>query len=124
MIRRLVEGSVDHAKAVVGVVLLLAFIAGLFAVKLELDALPDLTNNQVLVLANAPGLTPEEMERLVARPIEVATGGAPGLLEQRSIARYGITAVTLVFGDDVPVYLARQLVNERLSSVVLPPSVL
>lgn len=123
MIRRLVEASVDHAVAVVGVVLTLALVAGVFAVRLELDALPDLTNNQVLVLASAPGLTPEEMERLVARPIEVATGGAPGLVEQRSIARYGIAAVTLVFGDDVPVYLARQLVTERLNSVVLPPSV-
>ncbi len=123
MIRRLVEASVDHAWTVVGLVLALALGASLFAVRLELDALPDLTNNQVMVLASAPGLTPEEMERLVARPIEVATGGAPGLVEQRSIARYGIAAVTLVFEDDVPVYLARQLVNERLLSVTLPPSV-
>jgi len=123
MIRRLVEASVDHARAVVISVLVLALGAGLLAVRLELDALPDLTTNQVLVLANAPGLTPEEMERLVARPLEVATGGAPGLREQRSISRYGIAAVTLVFGDEVPIYLARQLVNERLSSVPLPPSV-
>jgi cobalt-zinc-cadmium resistance protein CzcA len=123
MIRRLAEASVDHARAVVAVVVLLATGAGFFAVRLELDALPDLTNNQVLVLARAPGLTPEEVERLVARPIEVASGGAPGLVEQRSLSRYGIAAVTLVFDDDVPVYLARQLVTERLATVQLPPSV-
>lgn len=123
MIRRLVQLSVDHAKAVVAVTLLLAALAGAVAVRLELDALPDLTNNQVLVLARAPGLSPEEMERLVARPIEVASGGAPGLVEQRSLSRYGIAAITLVFDDDVPVYLARQLVQERLSTVSLPTSV-
>jgi cobalt-zinc-cadmium resistance protein CzcA len=123
VIRRLVEASVDHARAVVAVTLLLGAVAAGFAVQLELDALPDLTNNQVLVLARAPGLTPEEMERLVARPIEVASGGAPGLVEQRSLSRYGIAAVTLVFEDDVPVYLSRQLVQERLSTLSLPPSV-
>ncbi len=123
MIRSLVEASVDHARAVVVATLALAAVAGVVASRLELDALPDLTNNQVLVLANAPGLTPEELERLVIRPIEVATGGAPGLEEQRSIARYGLGAVTLVFEDDVPVYLARQLVTERLATLSLPPSV-
>ncbi len=123
MIARVVEWSVDHAKLVVLLVLALAAGAGFFAVRLELDALPDLTNNQVLVLASAPGLTPEEMERLVVRPIEVAAGGAPGLEEQRSVARYGIAAVTLVFADDVPVYLARQIVSERMQGLSLPPSV-
>ncbi|MBL8910268.1 MAG: efflux RND transporter permease subunit [Archangium sp.] len=123
MISRLVEWSVDHARAVVLSVLALAAGAGFFALRLELDALPDLTNNQVLVLATAPGLTPEEMERLVARPLEIATGGAPGLEEQRSLSRYGVAAVTLVFADDVPVYLARQLVSERIRGVTLPPAV-
>ncbi len=123
MIRRLVEFSVDSAKGVVAVTLLLATIAGVFAARLRLDALPDLTNNQVVVLARAPGFTPEEVERLVMRPLEVAIGGAPGLEEQRSVARYGLGAVTLVFDDGVPVYLARQLVTERLVTVALPPSV-
>lgn len=123
MIKRIVQWSVDHAKLVVALTAVFAVAAGGLAIRLELDALPDLTNNQVLVLARAPGLTPEEMERLVARPIEVASGGAPGLIEQRSLSRYGIVAVTLVFEDDVPVYLARQLVQERLSTVQLPPTV-
>jgi cobalt-zinc-cadmium resistance protein CzcA len=121
--QRLVEWSVDRARVVVGATLVLAVGAAIFSAKLEFDALPDLTNNQVLVLAKAPGLTPEELERQVVRPIEIAVGGAPGLLETRSLARYGIAALTLVFDDDVPVYLARQLVNERLATVALPPSV-
>lgn len=120
---RFVAWCVDNAKAVVVTTVLLAALAGFFAARLELDALPDLTNNQVLVLASAPGLTPEEMERLVARPLEIATAGAPGLTEQRSLSRYGIAAVTLVFEDDVPVYLARQLVTERIAHVELPPGI-
>ncbi len=123
LIRRLVEWSVDHAGLVVVLTGLVAVLSGVVASGLELDALPDLTNNQVLVLAKAPGFTPEEMERLVVRPIEVATGGAPGLAETRSLARAGVSATTLVFEDDVPVYLARQLVTERLSTVALPPAV-
>ncbi len=120
MIRRLVEASVDHAGAVVAATLGLALVAALAARGLELDALPDLTNNQVLVLATAPGLTPEEMERLVARPLEVACGGAPGLVETRSLSRAGVSAVTLVFDDEVPVALARQQVTERLAGLPLP----
>lgn len=120
---RLVEWALDSPRAVVAVVLTLAIAGAAVSSRLEFDALPDLTNNQVQVLARAPGFTPEEMERLVARPIEVATGGAPGLVEQRSLSRYGIAAVTLVFTDDTPVYLARQLVSERLSSLSLPPAV-
>ncbi len=123
MIRRLVEASVDHSRVVVALTAILAAIAVFFAVRLELDALPDLTNNQVIVLAMAPGMTPEEIERLVARPLETATGGAPGLVETRSLSRTGVAAITLVFDDTVPVYLARQLVQERLTSLSLPPSV-
>jgi cobalt-zinc-cadmium resistance protein CzcA len=123
IMRWVVERSVDHARLVVGVTLGVAALCAVAAARLELDALPDLTNNQVLVLARAPGLTPEEMERLVLRPLEVAAGGLPGLQETRSLTRYGIAALTLVFEDDVPVYLARQVVTERLATVSLPPSV-
>lgn len=97
--------------------------AGLVARKLTFDALPDLTNNQVLVLTAAPGFTPEEVERLVTRPVETALGGAPGLIEQRSLSRYGISSVTAVFDDGVQPLVARQLVQERLNGVSLPSGV-
>ena len=123
MIRRIAEWSVDHRGWVLAVTGLLAAACAALSVGLELDALPDLTNNQVLVLTPAPGLTPEEVERLVSRPVEVALGGAPGLVEQRSLSRYGISVVTLVFEDDFPHYLARQITQERLGTLSLPPGV-
>ncbi len=123
MIRRLAWFSVDHRGWVAGVTLGLAALALLVGIRLRLDALPDLTNNQVLVLTRAPGLTPEEVERIVTRPIEVALGGVPGLLEHRSLSRYGISSVTVVFEDSVNPWLARQIVTERLLTLSLPEGV-
>lgn len=122
-IARLVRGSVTHRVMVLLVSLLLVVGSSLMAMRLKLDALPDVTNNQVLVLTGAPGLSPEEVERLVTRPIETALGGMPRLVELRSISRYGISAVTAVFEDDSPPHLARQITAERLATVVLPPDV-
>lgn len=122
-IARLVRGSVTHRVMVLLVTLLLVVGSSLMAMRLKLDALPDVTNNQVLVLTGAPGLSPEEVERLVTRPIETALGGMPRLVELRSISRYGISAVTAVFEDDSPPHLARQITAERLATVVLPPEV-
>ncbi|NVB37500.1 efflux RND transporter permease subunit [Pseudenhygromyxa sp. WMMC2535] len=113
----LIRWSVDHRALVLGL-LMIAAIAGLIGAReLELDALPDVTGNQVVVLTRAPGLTPSELERTVTRPVEVALGGLPGLEEQRSLSRYGISSVTAVFADDVDPWLARQQVAERLASL-------
>ena len=98
---------------------LLGLIAGS---RLEFDALPDVTGNQVVVLTRAPGLTPSEVERSVTRPIEVALGGLPGLVEQRSLSRYGISSVTGLFADDVDPWLARQQVAERLATLAELPA--
>ncbi|MCA9545607.1 MAG: CusA/CzcA family heavy metal efflux RND transporter, partial [Myxococcales bacterium] len=97
--------------------LALAALAAVVGSRLRLDALPDITSNQVVVLTGAPGLTPEEVERRVTRPVEVALGGLPGVETSRSISRYGISSVTVVFGDDVDPFLARQVVGERLSGL-------
>jgi heavy metal efflux system protein len=123
MIRRIAYFSVDHRAAVAGVSLGLAALATVVGMRLPLDALPDLTNNQVLVLTRAPGLTPEEVERIVTRPVEVALGGVPGLIEHRSLSRYGISSVTVVFQDSVSPWLARQIVTERLLTLSLPDGV-
>lgn len=93
------------------------------ASRLKLDALPDVTNNQVLVLTRASGLSPEETERLVTRPIEAALGGMQWLKELRSVSRYGISAVTAVFEDEAAPLAARQITAERLATVSLPPGV-
>ncbi len=123
MIQGIVRWSVQHRVLVVATTLALMVVGAMVGVFLKFDALPDTTNNQVLVLTRAPGLTPEEVERLVTRPIEVGLGGLPGLIEQRSLSRYGISSVTAVFEDGVDTYRARQMVQERLTGLSFPPGV-
>jgi cobalt-zinc-cadmium resistance protein CzcA len=110
----LVRYALHHRGFVVSVTLALVAVAAWVGLGLKLDALPDITSNQVLVLTRAPGLTPEEVERLVTRRIETALGGVPGLTGQRSISRYGISSVTALFDEDTDAYRARQVVQERL----------
>ena len=117
MINKLIEWAVRYRAAV-----LLAVVAlvggGIWALRtLRVDAFPDLTNVQVAVLAEAPGLSPVEVERLVAYPVEVSLNGLPGVQEIRSTSKYAFAVVTVVFDDDVDIYFARTLVNERLQQV-------
>ncbi|MBM7117368.1 efflux RND transporter permease subunit [Archangium primigenium] len=125
MITQLVRASVRHRTWTLGLTGLFALLAAVLTVRMELDALPDITTNQVLVLTRAPGMTPEEVERLVTRPVETALGGIPGLETHRSLSRYGISSVTAVFEDDVEPMRARQWVQERLAGLAdgLPPGV-
>ncbi|MCC6999537.1 MAG: efflux RND transporter permease subunit [Deltaproteobacteria bacterium] len=81
---------------------------------LPIDAVPDVTNVQVQVLTSAPALGPEEVERFVTTPVELSMSGLPGLVEVRSVSRFGLSAVTVVFVDGTDIQRARQLVNERL----------
>lgn len=118
-----VHGAVRKRNLVLFLTLLLVLASSVMALRLKLDALPDITNNQVLVLTRAPGFSPEEVERLVTRPLEAALGGMQQLHELRSISRYGISAVTAVFDDDAPPLAARQITQERLTTVSLPPGV-
>ncbi len=87
------------------------------SMKLSVDAFPDVTNIQVQVATEAPGRTPEEVERFVTVPVEIGMTGLPGLTEMRSLNRNGLSIVTLVFTDSTDVYFARQLVMERLMEV-------
>ena len=117
MIERLIELAVRFRVAVL--LLVAALIgSGLWALRtLRVDAFPDLTNVQVAVLAEAAGLSPVEVERLVAFPIEVAVNGLPRVEEVRSISKYGFAQITVVFEDGVDIYFARTLVSERLQGV-------
>ena len=91
-------------------------IAGMVSLRnIPLDAVPDITNNQVQVVTVSPSLATEEVEQFITYPIEIAMANLPGRLEVRSISRYGLSVVTVVFGDDVPVMLARQYVSEQLA---------
>ena len=83
--------------------------------RLPIDAFPDVTNVQVMVLTNAPGLTPGEVERLVTFPIEIEMGGLPDVRQVRSLSKSGLSQVVVIFEDHVDTYFARQLVFERLA---------
>ena len=93
--------------------------------KVPIDAFPDVTNVQVQILAEAPGMAPVEVEQLVTYPVEVSMGGLPGLTEVRSLSKLGLSVTTIVFKDNVNNYFARQLVFERLQQAreKLPPGV-
>jgi cobalt-zinc-cadmium resistance protein CzcA len=77
---------------------------------IPLDAVPDITNNQVQIVTTSPSLATEEVEQFITFPIEMAMANLPGRLEVRSISRYGLSVVTVVFDDDTPIMLARQYV--------------
>ncbi|MDI4659165.1 efflux RND transporter permease subunit, partial [Xanthobacter autotrophicus] len=93
--------------------------------RLPIDAVPDITNVQVQINTSAPGFSPLETEQRITFPIETAMGGLPGLEYTRSLSRYGLSQVTVVFRDGTDIYFARQLVNERIQQAKdqLPPGV-
>lgn len=102
-------------KFIIGVMTLLLIIWGVrSAAKLPIDAQPDITNNQVQIITLCPTLAGQEVEQLVTFPIEQSIVNIPNLEEIRSISRFGLSVVTVVFKDEVDIYFARQLVNERL----------
>ena len=85
--------------------------------KLPIDAVPDITNNQVQVITVSPSLAAPEVERLITFPVEQAMANVPGIEEIRSFSRFGLSLVTIVFNDETDVYWARQQVSERLQMV-------
>jgi cobalt-zinc-cadmium resistance protein CzcA len=117
MIESLIRAALKQRLIVVVIaVALLAF--GLDAArKLSVDAFPDVTNIQVQIATEAPGRSPEEVERFATVPLEIAMTGLPGLTEMRSLNKPGLSLITLVFTDSTDVYFARQLVMERLLEV-------
>ncbi len=117
MIERIVRLSLQQRLLVV-IIACVLLIAGLLATKrLSVDAFPDVTNVQVQVAAEAPGRSPEEVERFITIPIELGMTGLPGLIEMRSLNRNGLSIITLVFTEKTDIYFARQLVTERLIEV-------
>jgi cobalt-zinc-cadmium resistance protein CzcA len=118
LIESLIRGALRQ-RIVVVVIAVALLIAGLFAVKkLSVDAFPDVTNVQVLIATQATGRSPEEVERFITVPLEIAMTGLPGLTEMRSLNKNALSLITLVFTDDTDVYFSRQLVMERLMEVM------
>jgi cobalt-zinc-cadmium resistance protein CzcA len=105
-------------RGVVMIAMLAIVALGLWSYQgLPIDAVPDITNVQVQINTEAPGYTPLEVEQRITVPIETAITGLPGLDYRRSLSRYGLSQITVVFADGTDIYFARTLVNERLQSV-------
>jgi cobalt-zinc-cadmium resistance protein CzcA len=118
-----IDFSLRHRFAVILTAAVCAAAGGLALAHLDVDAFPDTTPVQVQVNTAAPALTPEEVERQITASIEQKIGGMPRLRQLRSVSKFGLSQVVVTFEDGTDVYFARQLVNERLGTVELPPGV-
>ncbi len=117
MIDRIIGFSVRN-KFVISIFVIGIIVWGVeSASRLPLDAVPDITNNQVQIITRAPILAPPEIEQYITFPIEIAMANLPGVIEIRSVSRFGLSVITVVFEDDMDTYLARQLVMEQLQIV-------
>ena len=125
MIDRVLAWSIQYRYVLVALAAIIVMGGVYAAIDLPIDAVPDVTTNQVQINSKAPSFTPLEMEQYVTFPIEVAMSNLPRKEEVRSISQFGLSQVTVVFGDDVDIYWARQLVMERLADArqQLPPGV-
>ena len=125
MIKNIIAFSV-RAKGLVFAGTALVVIWGLVsAVQLPIDAVPDITNHQVQIVTTAPALAPQEVEQFITYPIELAVSNVAGVEEVRSISRYGLSVVTIVFDDHLDAMVARQRVNEQLDQAAagIPPGI-
>ena len=114
MIVSLLEFSLRQRILVLGLACALSVLGVVAFESIPIDAYPDVTNIQVQVLTDAPGLSPVEVERFITYPLEIQMTGLPGLTEIRSLSKFALSQITVVFQDDVDIYFARQLVLERM----------
>src|SRR6476659_1737608 len=123
MLHRLLDFVMRQRPAVLLATALLVGVGTWAALRLPIDAVPDITSPQVQINTAVPALAPEEIEKLVTFPIENEMAGLPGMVELRSLSRSGLSQVNLVFEDGTDIFRARQLVSERLQAAVdsLPP---
>lgn len=114
MLDKVIRFSITN-KPFIGLLTLVLIVWGVWsATRLPVDAVPDITDNQVQIITTSPSLAGQEVEQLVTFPIEQSLANLPGLAATRSISRFGLSVVTAVFDEDVDIYFARQLVSERL----------
>jgi cobalt-zinc-cadmium resistance protein CzcA len=117
MLSAIIDFSINN-KIIIGILTIALIIWGSVSVmNLPIDAVPDITNNQVQIITISPSLAAPEIERLVTFPIEQANANIPGMTEIRSFSRFGLSVVTIVFSDETDVYWARQQVSERMQAV-------
>jgi len=117
MINKIIHFSIKN-KVLIWLMTLGLIIGGIYSMtRVPIDAVPDITNNQVLVITTAPNLGTEDIEKFVTYQVELAVANLPNVEEIRSVSRFGLSVVTIVFSDDAGTYLPRQLVSEALNEV-------
>jgi cobalt-zinc-cadmium resistance protein CzcA len=117
MINKIISFSIKN-KFIIGLLTLALVGFGLYSMtRVPLGAVPDITNNQVQVITTSPNLSTTDIEQFVTYPVELAMANLPGVKEIRSISRFGLSVVTIVFEEDMGTYLPRQLVSEKLNEV-------
>ena len=117
MINKIIDFSINN-KFIIGLLTLTLVGGGIWSMtQVPIDAVPDITNNQVQVITQSPNLGTEDIEQFVTYPVEIAMSNLPNVKEIRSISRFGLSVVTIVFVDDMGTYLPRQLVSEKLTEV-------
>ncbi|HEX2676474.1 MAG TPA: efflux RND transporter permease subunit, partial [Polyangiales bacterium] len=114
MLERIVESAIRHRVLVVVLSALVVAIGAIAFRRLAMDAVPDITTVQVQIATRTAPMTAADVERYVTYPVELAMTGLPETEEVRSVSRFGLSVVTVVFKEHVSIYLARQLVSERL----------
>lgn len=123
MLDRIIQFSIRN-KLIVGLFTLGLIIWGCISLtRLPIDAVPDITNNQVQIITSSPSLAAQEVERLITFPIETNMATIPDIEEIRSFSRFGLSVVTIVFKEQTDIYWARQQIAERLSQAAkeIPP---
>ena len=114
MLDKIIHFSI-HNKFIVGLFTLALVLVGIYNLsRLPIDALPDITNNQVQVITTAPTLATQEVEQFITYPIEQTMKTIPKIVEMRSLSRFGLSVITLVFEENVDIYWARQQMSEKL----------
>ena len=123
MLNWLIDFSLRHRALVILAAGLFAVVGAVSLQQLDIDAFPDTTPVQIQINTVAPSLASEEIERQITFPVEQAISGLPGLNQLRSISKFGLSQVVVIFDDGIDIYFARQLINERLSTVGLPAGI-
>ncbi len=125
MLEKILKFSIHHQWVILIGTLAVAILGIYNYQRLPIDAVPDITNVQVQINTEATGYSPFEVEQRITFPVETSMAGLPGLVETRSLSRYGLSQVTVIFQDGTDIYFARQLINQRIQEVKgnLPPGV-